>query len=276
MAQPQHTAILTRPAGRNTIVMRELIRRGWSVLECPALDIREVVAVTGELPRPELFDLVVFVSRAAVTGYQSQLLSEGCAAWPLSTRVACMGPVTASAIRRVFGDGLAVLHPASDLAQDSESLWPILLSLEHPVERVLIVRGQDGRDWLSQRLSQRGANVVLHQAYRRQSAQWPALLNEHLVELSRQRALPAWLLTSPHGVEAMYKNLETLGLLEWFAECSFVLTHERLKPLLLKLLEPYFKSGFARFKCEVASPEDDAILAGFEQISCPGAPSTQV
>lgn len=276
MAQPQHTAILTRPAGRNTTLMRELIRRGWSVLECPALDIREVVAVMGELPRPELFDLVVFVSRAAVTGYHSQLLSEGRSIWPLSTRIACMGPVTASAIRRVFGDGLDVLHPASDLAQDSESLWPILLALEHPVKRVLIVRGQDGRDWLSQRLSQRGANVVLHQAYRRQSAQWPAKLNEHLGELSRQSALPVWLLTSPHGVEAMYKNLEVLDLLEWFAECSFVLTHERLKPLLFKLLAPHLKSDFRLFKYVVASPEDAAILTGFEQISGTEAPSSQV
>jgi uroporphyrinogen-III synthase len=276
MAQPQHTAILTRPAGRNTIVMRELLRRGWSVLECPALDIREVVAVTGECPRPELFDLVVFVSRAAVTGYHSQLLSVGTAVWPLSTRVACMGPVTASAIRRVFGDGLAVLHPASDLAQDSESLWPVLLALEHPVERVLIVRGQDGRDWLSQRLSQRGADVMLHQAYQRQPAQWHTLLNEHLAELSRQGVLPAWLLTSAHGIEALYKNLEALGLLGWFAESSFVLTHERLKPLLFKLFEPHFKSGFANINCLVASPEDDVILTGFEQISPVQGPSTQV
>ena len=258
------------------MVMRELIRRGWSVLECPALDIREVVAVTGECPRPELFDLVVFVSRAAVTGYHSQLLSEGSVAWPLSTRVACMGPVTASAIRRVFGVGLDVLHPAPDLAQDSESLWPILLALDYPVERVLIVRGQDGRDWLSQRLSQRGAKVVLHQAYRRQSAQWSAVLNEHLTALSLQSALPVWLLTSTHGVEAIYKNLEALGLLGWFAECSFVLTHERLKPILFKLLEPHFKSDFARFKCVVASPEDDVILTGFEQISRPEAPTSQV
>jgi hypothetical protein len=74
----------------------------------------------------------------------------------------------------------------------------------------------------------------------------------------------------------MYKNLEALDLLGWFAKSSFVLTHERLKPLLFKLLEPHFKDGFARFKCVVASPEDDVILAGFEQISCPEAPSTQV
>jgi hypothetical protein len=75
-------------------------------------------------------------------------------------------------------------------------------------------------------------------------------------------------------VEALYNNLEALDLLGWFAESSFVLTHERLKPLLFKLLEPYFKSGFARSKCVVASPEDDAILTGFEQISGLEAPST--
>jgi hypothetical protein len=102
------------------------------------------------------------------------------------------------------------------------------------------------------------------------------LLNEHLAELSRQSALPVWLLTSAHGVEALYKNLEALGLLGWFAESSFVLTHERLKPLLFKLLETHFKSSAARIKCVVASPEDDVILTGFEQISPVQGPSTQV
>lgn len=264
MGQPQHTAILTRPVGRNTIVRRGLIQRGWSVIECPALDIREVMEGAGEVPRPELFDLVVFVSRAAVTGYHSQLVAQGGVDWPLATRVACMGPVTAGVIHKVFGDGLSVLHPSPGLAQDSESLWPILMALEHPVKHVLIVRGQDGRDWLSRHLSQAGAKVVFHQVYRRQPAQWSDALNEHLLTLGRQTHPPTWLLTSPHGVEAIYKNLEALGLLEWFAHSSFVLTHERLKPLLDNLLG---QSVFDTTRCVVASPEDDVILAGFDRIS---------
>lgn len=273
MGQPQHTAILTRPAGRNTLVMRALLQLDWSVLECPALDIREVVAEAVEVPRPELFDLVIFVSRAAVTGYHSQLSGGKNLVWPATTRVACMGPVTANAIRREFGESLTVLHPPPSLAQDSESLWPLLLALEHPVQRVLIVRGQDGRDWLSQRLSLRGASVVLHQAYRRQSAQWPALVTEHIIGLSRQGVLPTWLFTSPHGVEAIYKNLEALDLLGWFAQSSFVLTHARLKPLLGRLLEPQLNSPSELIKCVVASPEDAVILAGFKQISHMGLPS---
>jgi uroporphyrinogen-III synthase len=265
MGQPQHTAILTRPAGRNTIVMRGLIQRGWSVMECPALDIREVLEGTSEVPRPELFDLVVFVSRAAVAGYHSQLVAKGGSVdWPLATRVACMGPITAGSIHKVFGDSVSVLHPTSGVAQDSESLWPILMALEHPVKHVLIVRGQDGRDWLSQRLSQAGAKVLLHQVYRRQPAQWPEALNEHLLALSLQRVPATWLLTSPHGLESISKNLQALNLLEWFAHSSFVLTHERLKPMLGKLLE---KGVFDTTQCVVASPEDDVILSGFDRIS---------
>lgn len=270
MKPPHPIAILTRPAGRNTNVMKGLARRGWSVVECPALDVREVIAGAGEVPMPERYDLVVFVSRAAVTGYHSQLVAAGHAddiRWPLSTKVASMGPVTASVIRRVFGDDLSVFHPAPDVAQDSESLWPILMALEDPLQRVLIVRGQDGRDWLSQRLNQQGIRVELHQAYRRQPVQWSCTLNKHFVALQQQDTLPTWLLTSPHGLDAIYKNLESLGLLDWFACSSFVLTHERLEPMLIKLLGARSLVKSCLLKCVVASPEDDIILNGFEQIS---------
>jgi len=268
---PLHpTAILTRPAGRNTNVMNGLARRGWSVVECPALDIREVMPDGGPVPTPEGYDLVIFVSRAAVTGYHSQLVAAGKAdniCWPLNTKVASMGPVTASVIRRVFGDALAVLHPAPDDAQDTETWWPRLMALKDPLQRVLIVRGQDGRDWLSQRLNQQGISVELHQAYRRQPAQWSCTLNKHFVALSQQDTLPTWLLTSPHGIDAIYKNLDTLSLLDWFVRSSFVLTHERLKPLLTKILEARSQHLSGALKCVVAGPEDDVILDGFEQIS---------
>jgi len=263
MSQNPLTAILTRPAGRNTVVMNSLLRRGWSVLECPALDIREVIVEAVAVPRPEQFDLVVFVSRAAVTGYHAQLMAAGCPDWPLKTFSACMGPVTANAIRRVFGHQACVLHPDASLAQDSESLWPLLIDLDPPIKKVLIVRGQDGRDWLSQRLRDRGVEVTLHQAYRRQEAQWPADLTERFQSLRSQGVHPTWLLTSPHGAEVICRNIKNLGLVEWFAASTFVLTHERLQLILSQLLE----RPSEQLTCVQASPEDTVILAGFEQIS---------
>lgn len=263
MAQTQPTAILTRPAGRNTLVMNGLLRRGWHVEECPALEIREVLTDAVEVPRPEAFDLIVFVSRAAVTGYQSQLSREDIFVWPQATLTACMGPVTAAAIRRAFGESVAVVHPDADHAQDSEALWPLLVALKQPLKKVLIVRGQDGREWLSQRLQQRGLSVRVHQAYSRQVALWSESLCGRFLALQRQGVFPAWLLTSPHGVEAIYKNLNTLGLADWFASSSFVLTHERLRPFLERLLSQEIVSS----RVVVASPEDEVILLGFEQLT---------
>lgn len=263
MAQTQTTAILTRPAGRNTFVMNGLLRRGWTVKECPALEIREVLADAVEVPRPEAFDLIVFVSRAAVTGYQSQLSQDASFVWPQSTLTACMGPATAASIRRVFGEFLLVVHPEAERAQDSEALWPLLIALKQPIKKVLIVRGQDGREWLSQRLQLRGLSVTIHQAYCRQVALWPQGLSEHFLALQLAGTLPTWLLTSVYGIEAIFKNLQKLGLTDWFAHSSFVLTHERLRPLLEKLLG----QSIVGARVVVVSPEDEVILQGFEQLS---------
>jgi len=266
MELTQPTAILTRPAGRNTFVMNGLLRRGWCVEECPALDIREVFAEALDVPRPEAFDLIVFVSRAAVTGYQSQLYQltqHETFLWPQTTLTACMGPVTAMSIRRAFGESVSVVHPEADRAQDSEALWPLLAALKQPLEKVLIVRGQDGRDWLSQRLQERGLSVTLHQAYSRQVALWSQALCERFLSLYQQGILPTWLLTSPHGVEAIHKNLKSLGLTDWFAHSSFVLTHQRLRPLLEKSLN----HSISNARIMVAGPENETILRGFEQLT---------
>lgn len=248
--------------------MNSLQRRGWSVTECPALDIREVPVDAVSVPRPEQFDLVVFVSRSAVTGYHAQLSTAGSAAWPFQTLAACMGPVTAGAIGRLFGQATPILHPDGTHAQDSESLWPLLQELQTPLNKVLIVRGQDGRDWLSQRLREKGVEVTLHQAYRRQEAQWPISLSAHFQSLDYQGIKPYWLLTSPHGVEAIFRNIKALGLIDWFASSRFVLTHERLQTVLCQLLD----CSVAQLSCIVASPEDVVILECFERISSQGSP----
>lgn len=269
MEQTQPTAILTRPAGRNTLVTNGLLRRGWRVEECPALDIREVFADARDVPRPEAFDLIVFVSRAAVTGYQAQLsqfypsIQDDVFLWPQTTLTACMGPVTAASIRRAFGESVSIVHPEPDRAQDSEALWPLLAALKQPLEKVLIVRGQDGREWLSQRLQERGLSVTLHHAYSRQVALWPQALCERFLALYQQGVLPTWLLTSPHGVEAIHTNLKSLGLTDWFAQSSFVLTHQRLRPLLEKSLNQSIPNA----RIVVASPENEVILRGFEQFT---------
>jgi uroporphyrinogen-III synthase len=104
MAAASQIAVLTRPAGRNVDVMHALVRRGWLVRECPALEIQSSAVISKrETPDPNNFDLVVFVSRAAVSGFQQQLGSDY--VWPSFVRIGCMGPATAAGRRACVACG---------------------------------------------------------------------------------------------------------------------------------------------------------------------------
>ncbi len=261
MAGAAPIAVLTRPAGRNTDVMHALVRRGWIVYECPALEIHTAaIAPTHDIPDPKRYDLVVFVSRAAVTGFTKQLGPNF--VWPSGVRVGCMGPATALAIERVWPTASDILYPDAERARDSEALWPLIQALHTPPRKVLIVRGQDGRDWLSDKLIALGVEVVMHQAYERVQAEWSADTVDRFRTLAGASTKVVWLLTSGHGITSVALQLRGLGLLDWFRAGQFVLTHERLVQTLAKAVsvDP------VGLQVHLCPPEDPKIVLCFDQI----------
>jgi uroporphyrinogen-III synthase len=173
-----------------------------------------------------------------------------------------MGPVTAAAVRRTFGADLTVLHPAGADSQDSEALWPLILAQKPLPRRVLVLRGQDGREWLSDKLIAMGMTVTVHQTYQREVASWSEPLCASLRALAKTGEQAVWLLTSGHGTQAIVQKLGELQLLAWFEQSAFVLTHERLGLVLGKALN----REFGQLCHTVASPEDEAIVLCFAQI----------
>jgi uroporphyrinogen-III synthase len=261
MAGAAPIAVLTRPAGRNTDVMHALVRRGWIVHECPALEIHTAaIASAHNIPDPKHYDLVVFVSRAAVTGFTKQL--EPNFVWPSGVRVGCMGPATALAIERAWPTVSNILHPDAEKARDSEALWPLLQALTSPLNKVLIVRGQDGRDWLSDKLGSQGVEVLTHQAYERVQADWSADTVELFRAWAGASTQVSWLLTSGHGITSVALQLQCLGLLDWFRSGQFVLTHERLAQTLAKAVG----GNPGELQIHLCQPEDPKIVLCFDQI----------
>ena len=261
MTGASQIAVLTRPAGRNADVMHALVRRGWAVHECPALEIQSCPVLSAQtLPDPTSYDLVVFVSRAAVNGYFRQLGPTFI--WPSSVRVGCMGPATALAIRRTCATVSHILYPDAESARDSEALWPLLQSLEMPLRKVLIVRGQDGRDWLAEKLKQTGVEVLTHQAYERVYAQWSEATVVQFKQWADTSVQAVWLITSAHGVTAVTQQLQRIGLLDWFRTGQFVLTHERLAQALATALEVEPEAC----QTHLCQPEDSDIVLCFDQI----------
>jgi uroporphyrinogen-III synthase len=126
----------------------------------PPTDLVKVRAVLADLPS---VDLAIFVSPIAAERTFALLK----AAWPAEVAVAAVGEGTASVLRRhVLGPRAGgVIVPAE--GADSEALLASRELQEVRGKRVLICRGEGGRDLLAEELRRRGAQVSYAEPYRR-------------------------------------------------------------------------------------------------------------
>lgn len=252
--------VLTRPQGRNEPLAQRLSRHGLETLALPVLKIAPITVLSPP-PQPHDYDLVVFVSGNAVSGYFQQLDQFGAmpAAWPDGTRVAVVGVATAQA---VLDTGLVpaenIVAPDSAQAQDSESLWHLLQPLAAGMKRALIVRGQDGREWLGKRLEQAGLAVLRHASYERRTSEWPPALAAQLHSSVEAGRPVVCLLTSAHGVQAFFDNIARHGLSFASSGFHYVVIHPRIAGRLQSLLgSPSGK--VSEPLVTICLPDEDAI-----------------
>ncbi|MFM0240439.1 fused uroporphyrinogen-III synthase HemD/membrane protein HemX [Paraburkholderia phytofirmans] len=210
------TVVITRPAGQSNELIALLAAAGIATLDFPLIDIAPVTddaPLRAALASLERYVLVVFVSPNAV----DHAFAQSDSIWPHALPIGVVGPGSVQALARhgVAAPAYNVISPPSgsdeDTARfDSEGLFAAIdaalgaTSLEG--KRVLIVRGDGGREWLAERLREAGAEVDTVAAYRRLVPEpsigaW-ARVHELLAGVPH-----AWLLTSSEGV----RNLNELA-----------------------------------------------------------------
>ena len=155
--------LVTRPRQQAAALCRLLEAQGANVERFAAIEIepiddrREWAARVGDLGQ---FGLIIFTSSNAVK-YGAMLLEQR-----RDLPLAAIGPATARALNQA---GYRVSVQSLEGA-DSESL------LRHPKlnavagERVLLIKGKQGRELLEQELARRGAELALAEVYRRECA----------------------------------------------------------------------------------------------------------
>ncbi|WP_277186124.1 fused uroporphyrinogen-III synthase HemD/membrane protein HemX [Caballeronia sp. BR00000012568055] len=214
------TVIVTRPGGQlsaSSALIAQLSDAGFDTLEFPLIDIAPVAdeaplrAALDELYGPQRYALVVFVSPNAVDHAFSRLHGP----WPADVPVAVVGPGSVAALARqgLSAPGHRVISPSAEHADprfDSEALYTAIEAEfgENGLEgkRVLIVRGDGGREWLAERLTEAGAQVEKVAAYRRVLPE-PSMQKWERIHTLLTGEPHAWLLTSSEGV----RNLDELA-----------------------------------------------------------------
>jgi uroporphyrinogen-III synthase len=155
--------LVTRPADQAHALLARLAELGFEAVPFPLLETlasRIPESQLGWARRLDAVDVIVFVSANAVR-YGLPVLRRYW--WPLPGSLCCLavGPGTA---RVLADDGVSASVPAT---ATSEGLLDLPELREVRNRRVLIVRGQGGRELLRQQLAARGALVHYLEVYRR-------------------------------------------------------------------------------------------------------------
>jgi uroporphyrinogen-III synthase len=160
--------LVTRPVEQAGGLCRLIEEAGGDAIPCPVLEIvpsaglpeaREKFAALGDT------DWLVFVSANAVR-YAQTAWDGGIMRHSRRPRVAAMGRATARALEAAGFPVDAVAPPPFD----SEALLTLADFRQAAGRRILLVRGEGGREMLAETLRARGARVEIAEVYRRASA----------------------------------------------------------------------------------------------------------
>ncbi len=238
--------LVTRPAHQASGLCRRIAQLGGHATPFPVLeitapqDLRPLDACIAQL---DDFDLAIFISANAVERALPRLLEQR--DWPAGLNIAVIGRRSAEALE-TFG-----LH--ADLCPTSRFNSEALLELEALQDvsgwRVVIFRGNGGREFLADTLRQRGAQVEYVEAYRRSR---PQADSAALVQAWREGRIDVVQVNSVESLENLFAMLDDAGR-ALLRQTPLLVVSERMLPVAERL-------GFVMPPILAANATDDAVL----------------
>lgn len=246
--------ILTRPGAANDRLADLLEADGLTVWRWPAFTItlpEDQALVAERFAHLDDVEMVVMASPAAVAAVAHWVRE-----WPKHITLATVGEGTAKVIRAAWGDDVNIIYPEGDAEHSgSEALFALVKKQRVPA-RVLIARGQTGREWLSDQLIALGADVEKMAAYVRVPLE---LTGEQTTMLARAVAGPSPIvyITSSDSVATLMHAMRVVpGAREWFTRGAAVTIHPRCADRLRE-------AGFSRI--EIVGTDDERVKNAVKQ-----------
>lgn len=226
---PERALVITRPRAQAESLAQAVTALGRRAVVLPLLEIAPLAdsaqlrAVLGELPS---YALVAFVSPNAIDAAFAHL-----AGWPAGVPIGVVGEGSRAALARhgVTLENTTIYCPPDPAHSDSEHLLASLDLAALAGRRVLIVRGESGRELMADTLRAAGALVDTVAAYRRSV---PALTPALAAELSALLAQPNdWIITSSEalrGLAALVRQLDPADGMERLEAQHLIVPHVRI------------------------------------------------
>jgi uroporphyrinogen-III synthase len=245
------TVLITRPEHQAHKLCAMLEAAGGTPVCFPALEIlpsekiREAAELLGELDR---FDWLIFISANAVR-YAAELLARQ--PLPEPVRVAAIGQATTAALAAA---GIRIdLVPSERFNSEALLSMPEMRNLDR--QKIVIVRGEGGREVLRDALRARGAEVRYAEVYRRAL---PTADTSALLSCWRRGGIGIVTVTSGEALENLARLLGENGI-------------DLLRTTPLIIISPRLEQQAHRLGCRrvivARAPTDEAVLEAVHRIA---------
>jgi uroporphyrinogen-III synthase len=247
--------LVTRPTHQAGELAAAIRAAGGNPVMFPVLEIRDVEdqhPLLDLISRLDQFDLAIFISPNAVNKAM-QLIGEK---WPLQAlpsglKIATIGEGGVRELRK-FGVN-EVIAPTERF--DSEALLELAELQQLQGKRVVIFRGEGGRELLGNTLVQRGATLEYAVCYRRSKPEVDAGTVAALLQAGARNELHAITVTSSEGLRNLSGMVGEPGQ-QWLKSTPVFVPHERIAQVGSEL-------GLTRVM--VTAIGDEGLLGGLQE-----------
>ena len=249
--------IVTRPASAGKRLFDRVIEQRHRALWWPAFDIDaapDVERARETLARLAGYDLAIFVSIHAVRAARALLG----VAWPSGTMIGALGASTRAAIEAELqpDPSLIVVAQEEDQQSGSEAFWRAWQASARGARRILVLRAEDGRNWLSERFAEHGAQVDTVAVYSRHLHQVSVDERQQLQHWIAANERPAIIFSSTEAFAALDQQVDATGQ-AWLRNGAAIACHPRIA-------EQLSSNGYARVINTTF--DDEAIIAKLKSI----------
>lgn len=249
--------IVTRPASAGKRLFDRVIEQGHRALWWPAFDIGaapDVERARETLARLAEYNLAIFVSVHAVRAARPLLN----VTWPPGTMIGAVGASTRAAIEAELqpAPSLVVMAQDEDQQSGSEAFWGAWQASARRARRVLILRAEDGRNWISERFAEHGAQVDTVAVYSRRLHRMSAAERQQLQHWITADERPAIIFSSTEAVASLDQQVDVAGQ-AWLRTGTAIACHPRIA-------EQLSSNGYARVVN--ATFDEDSIIAKLKSV----------
>lgn len=200
------TVVITRPRAQAEELARLVAASGRTPVVLPLLEIAALAdqsQLAQVLAGLDGYALVAFVSPNAIDAAFAHIER-----WPAGVRLAVVGEGSRAALVRHGIDEAEIVCPADPAHSDSEHLLKLLDLSNLAGRRVLIVRGESGRELMADGLRAAGVLVETVAAYRRSVPRLTPQMTASLAGLLEQQN--DWIITSSEALRGLLDLLRQM------------------------------------------------------------------